>query len=53
MAEKHGCTFIPLQADFDAACEKAPESHWLADGVHPTAAGHELIARKLYAAIRG
>ncbi|MBQ4085952.1 MAG: SGNH/GDSL hydrolase family protein [Clostridia bacterium] len=53
VAEKHGCAFVPLQADFDAACGKAPASHWLADGVHPTAAGHELIARKLYAAIRG
>lgn len=53
VAEKHGCTFVSLQADFDAACEKAPASHWLLDGVHPSAAGHELIARKLYAAIRG
>ncbi|MDO4740212.1 MAG: SGNH/GDSL hydrolase family protein [Eubacteriales bacterium] len=53
VAEKHGCTFVPLQADLDAACEKAPPAHWLIDGVHPTAAGHELIARKLYAAIRG
>jgi len=53
VAEKHGCAFVPLQQDFDAACEKAPASHWAADGVHPTAAGHELIARKLYAAICG
>lgn len=53
VAEKHGCAFVPLQADFDTACEKAPASHWLLDGVHPGAAGHELIARKLYAAIRG
>lgn len=53
VAEKFGCTFVPLQADFDAACEKAPAGEWLLDGVHPTAAGHELIARKLFAAIRG
>lgn len=53
VAEKHGCTFIPLQKDFDEACKIAPASHWLMDGVHPNAAGHELIARKLYAAIVG
>lgn len=51
MAEKHGCRFVPLQADFDAACEKAPASHWLMDGVHPNLAGSELIAHKLAEAI--
>ena len=47
VAEKTGCVFVPLQATFDAACEKAPVSFWLHDGVHPTAMGHELIARAL------
>ena len=46
-AEKFGLTFIPLQEDFNKACEKAPASYWLSDGVHPTFAGHELIAKKL------
>lgn len=50
-AEKFGLTFIPLQEDFDKACEKAPASYWLSDGVHPTFAGHELIAKKLIANI--
>ena len=27
--------------------KKAEASYWLSDGVHPTAAGHELIAREL------
>lgn len=45
VAEKNGLEFIPLQARFDAALEKAPADYWLADGVHPTSAGHELIAR--------
>ncbi|MBQ2759929.1 MAG: SGNH/GDSL hydrolase family protein [Clostridia bacterium] len=46
-AEKFSLTFIPLQEDFNKACEKAPASYWLGDGVHPTFAGHELIAKKL------
>ena len=45
VAEKHGATFVPLQARFDRACEQAEPSYWLHDGVHPTAMGHELIAR--------
>lgn len=45
LAEKHGATFVPLQARFDEACQKAPANYWLFDGVHPTSMGHELIAR--------
>lgn len=51
-AEKFGLTFIELQKSFDDACEKAPASYWLGDGVHPTFAGHELIAQKVLAAIK-
>lgn len=49
-AEAFGCVFVPLQEKFDAACELAEPSYWLHDGVHPTAMGHELIARELTAA---
>lgn len=52
IAEKHGLPFITLQDKFDAACEKCPVAYWLGDGVHPTAAGHELIARALMAEVR-
>ena len=45
VAEKHGADFIPLQERFDEACKLAPAEYWLYDGVHPTAMGHELIAR--------
>ena len=31
---------------FDDAAKTTGASYWLADGVHPTAAGHELIARE-------
>ncbi len=43
IAEKYDLTFIPLQKIFDDACEKAPATYWLRDGVHPTTAGHALI----------
>lgn len=46
VAEKNGLEFIPLQDKFNEAATKAPASYWLGDGVHPTAAGHELIARE-------
>ena len=52
VAEKHGALFIPLQEKFDALCAQAPAGYWLADGVHPTAMGHELIAREWAAAFR-
>ncbi|MBQ7689128.1 MAG: lysophospholipase [Clostridia bacterium] len=50
-AAQFGCTFIPLQEKFEALCEKAPANYWLVDGVHPSAMGHELIARELVKAV--
>lgn len=44
IAEETKQTFLPLQKMLDDACEKAPATHWLGDGVHPTPAGHQLIA---------
>ena len=52
LAEKHGATFVPLQHLFDEACKLAEPSYWLHDGVHPTAMGHELIAREWMKAFR-
>lgn len=46
VAEKNGLEFIPLQAKMDNATAIAPADYWLMDGVHPTAMGHELIARE-------
>ena len=44
VAEKQNVLFVPLQALFDKANADAPgDGYWLADGVHPSAAGHELI----------
>lgn len=46
LADEFGAVFVPLQDVLNQATEKAEASYWLWDGVHPTAAGHELIARQ-------
>jgi lysophospholipase L1-like esterase len=44
-AELYECAFVGLQQVFDKACEGMDPAYWIWDGIHPTAAGHELIAR--------
>ncbi len=44
IAAECGQIFLPLQQTFNDACKLAPASYWLGDGVHPTVAGHKLIA---------
>lgn len=44
LAEEFGLGFVDLQKAFDEAVAGATEGHFSEDGVHPTAAGHELIA---------
>lgn len=44
IAAEFDTAFIPTQSLFDEAVKKAPAEHWLSDGVHPQAAGHQLIA---------
>jgi len=46
VSEKYGLTFVPLQEKLDKAAETTENTYWLADGVHPTAMGHELIKRE-------
>lgn len=47
VAEKYNLVFVPLQEMFDRVNADAPvDGYWLIDGVHPTAAGHELITRQ-------
>lgn len=45
LAEQFGLAYVDLQQVFDEALGKYPAQHWAADGVHPTAAGHWLIAQ--------
>ena len=53
IAGECGVTFLPLQAMFDRAAETVPASWWLGDGVHPTPAGHQLIADAWIRAFKG
>lgn len=46
LATKHNAVFVGFQEVFDKACEKAPADYWIWDGVHPTVAGHEIMARE-------
>ena len=44
VAEKYNLVFVPLQNLFDTVNADAPErGYWMWDGIHPTAAGHDLI----------
>lgn len=44
IAGEFGACFLPLQALLEDACRHRPPEYWLMDGVHPTPAGHQLIA---------
>ncbi len=45
-AADFGAVFVPLQNEFTKAAEKYGMEYWLRDGVHPTYAGHRLIAKQ-------
>lgn len=44
LADEYHLPCISLQRIFEEACEHAPTAWWLPDGVHPSPAGHRLIA---------
>jgi lysophospholipase L1-like esterase len=46
LAEEYDAVFVPLQAAFEQASSGMEADYWIWDGVHPTAVGHELIARE-------
>jgi lysophospholipase L1-like esterase len=46
LAAKYHLPLIHYQAIFDEACKRAPADHWSWDGVHPTYAGHGLMAQE-------
>lgn len=48
IAEKYGCGLIPLQKKFDDAAAINGKKYWMWDGVHPTEAGHGLIAQAVF-----
>lgn len=46
-----GARFVPLQAAFDARAAETGSEAWAKDGVHPTPAGHALIAQQWRAVV--
>ena len=45
LAEENDAVFVGFQEVFNKACERAQADYWIWYGVHPTVAGHELMAR--------
>ncbi|HBZ22476.1 MAG TPA: lysophospholipase, partial [Bacteroidales bacterium] len=45
IARQFRATFIPFQSIFDEAQKRAPGSYWTGDGVHPSLAGAQLMAK--------
>lgn len=46
LAQETGAALLTLQADLDALAAVYTPEYWLFDGVHPTPAGHGMIAAK-------
>ncbi|MGZ9584853.1 SGNH/GDSL hydrolase family protein [Paenibacillus marinisediminis] len=45
LAREYGAALVPLDGLFAQASTKAPCAYWAPDGVHPSPAGHALIAK--------
>lgn len=46
LALEFDAIYVPFQTVFNKACQLTPDNYWIWDGVHPTVAGHELMARE-------
>ena len=52
VARQVGATFVPMQARFSELASRGAPEYWAADGVHPSAAGHGLIAERWRRAVK-
>ena len=52
VARQAGATFVPMQARFTELASRSSPEFWAADGVHPTAAGHGMIAERWRHAVK-
>lgn len=43
LAKEFGAAFVPCQSILDKQLKTTKPEHWSKDGVHPTAAGHQLL----------
>ncbi|MEA4889928.1 MAG: SGNH/GDSL hydrolase family protein [Clostridiaceae bacterium] len=51
IAEDYPVLYIPLQEKFNKLASLREPEYWLWDGVHPTEAGHQMIANEWMAAV--
>lgn len=52
LAREFGAIYVPLDGAFGAAATQQPMEAWAPDGVHPTPAGHALIAQTWLRAVQ-
>ena len=52
LAQKHGAALVRFQAALDRATGRAPAIHWIWDDIHPTYAGHQILADEWDRAVR-
>lgn len=52
LAGEYDAIFVPFQSVLDDALADAGPDYWAADGVHPTPAGHRLLADAWLSAVR-
>jgi len=45
VADRFSAVWVPYQQAFNEALKQAPAEYWAPDGVHPTVAGHMLMAQ--------
>ena len=52
LSEEFDAIFIPFQSIFDEAQKYAPGKYWTGDGVHPSLAGAQLMAKAWLMAVK-
>lgn len=52
IAEKYGLPYVELKDKLQALVDQTSVDYVCYDGVHPTCAGHELISREVYSALK-
>jgi lysophospholipase L1-like esterase len=52
LALKYKTVYVPFQQEFDRACKLRSPEYWIWDGVHPTYAGHGMMANAWLDAVK-